>query len=48
MAVATKGLKQFKKGDKIDFIWDYYTYEGEYVSSYYFGEPIYIDKETKE
>lgn len=42
ITVAAKGLKQLKKDDKIDFICDYYTYEGEYESSYYFGQPIIV------
>jgi hypothetical protein len=37
-----KGYKQFNAGDTIDFICDYYTYDGEFDSSYYFGEPITI------
>lgn len=37
-----KGYKQFKKGDKIDFICDYYKYDGSYDDSYYFGDPITI------
>lgn len=42
MIVAAKGLKQLRKGDKIDFVCDYYTYEGEYESSYYFGQSIVV------
>ncbi|MEL4106545.1 clostripain-related cysteine peptidase [Oscillospiraceae bacterium WX1] len=40
-----KGYKQFSKGDKIDFICDYYTYKGKYDSSYYFGDTLVIGNE---
>lgn len=42
MTTAAKGLKQLEKDDKIDFVCDYYTYEGKYESSYYFGESIIV------
>lgn len=32
--VASKGYSQFKKGDKIEFIFDYYTNDGEYEDAY--------------
>lgn len=37
-----KGYKQFKKGDKIDFVCDYYTYDGDFDSSYLFGKALTI------
>jgi len=37
-----KGLIQIKPGDVIDFLCDYYTYEGEYISSYYLGEQFIV------
>ncbi len=37
-----KGLIEIKSGDVIDFLCDYYTYEGEYVSSYYLGEQFIV------
>jgi hypothetical protein len=40
-----KGYFQFKEGDVIDYICDYYTYDGEYESSYYFGEQMVIGSE---
>lgn len=33
-----KGLIDIIAGDKIDFLCDYYTYEGEYIDTYFLGE----------
>lgn len=38
-----KGLTEIKDGDKIDFICDYYTYDGEYEDSYYLGDQMTVD-----
>ncbi len=35
-----KGLLDITEGDKIDFLCDYYTYEGEYSDTYYLGEQV--------
>ncbi len=37
-ATVAKGLLDINAGDKIDFLCDYYTYEGEYTDSYFLGE----------
>ena len=37
-----KGYTKLKPGDKIEFIFDYYTYDGEYDDSYIVGEPLYV------
>ncbi len=37
-----KGYDQFELGDTVDFICDYYTYDGEYDASYYFGDMMVI------
>jgi hypothetical protein len=37
-----KGLYQFEPGDAIDFICDYYTYDGAFDASYYFGDTMVI------
>lgn len=37
-----KGLVEIKAGDTIDFLCDYYTYEGEYIDSYYLGEQFVV------
>jgi hypothetical protein len=33
-----KGLIDIAAGDKIDFLCDYYTYEGEYIDTFFLGE----------
>lgn len=33
-----KGMTELKDGDKIDFLCDYYTYDGDYQDTYYLGE----------
>jgi hypothetical protein len=41
--VPQKGLKQFKYGDELEFLCDYYTYDGEYDDVYSFGENMIIN-----
>lgn len=36
--VAKEGFLQIVAGDKIDFLCDYYTYDGDYTDTYYLGE----------
>ena len=43
-----KGWKQFRIGDTIDFLCDFYTYDGEYDGVYYFGEQITISGNENE
>ncbi len=33
-----KGITELSEGDKIDFVCDYYAYDGTYLDSYYLGE----------
>lgn len=40
-----KGLVDINKGDVIDFLCDYYTYEEEYDDSYYLGDQMVADGE---
>ena len=40
LAIDGDGLAALAKGDKIDFICDYYTYDGDYQNSYYLGEQM--------
>ena len=40
--VCAKNLTQVKKGDKIDFICDYYTYSGAYNDSFFLGEQMTV------
>ena len=35
-----KGVVELTKGDKLEFIADYYTYDGEYENSYIIAEPM--------
>ncbi len=37
-----KGLDQFEPGDIVDFVCDYYTYDGDYDDVYYFGDTMVI------
>jgi hypothetical protein len=38
-----KAMETVKDGDIIDFICDYYSYEGEYLDSYMLGERLIVD-----
>lgn len=40
-----KTMNTVKDGDVIDFVCDYYSYEGEYIDSYMFGERLVVDGE---
>ena len=40
-----KGLVQLQKGDKIDFLCDYYGADGSYNATYYLGEQLVFDGE---
>ena len=42
-----KNLTELKKGDKIDFIADYYTYKGKYEDSYMIGDQYVVDGEPE-
>ena len=35
-----KGLMPIQKGDKIQFLCDYYAYDGTFISAYELGDPI--------
>ncbi len=37
-----KNMTSLKKGDKLDFLCDYYSYSGEYKDSYYLGESLIV------
>ncbi len=37
-----KSLTELKPGDKLDFLCDYYSYDGKYQDSYYLGEPMKV------
>ena len=40
--INSKGLKKLKNGDKIEFVCDYYSYDGEYEDSYILGDEIIV------
>ena len=40
-----KTMDKVKDGDVIDFVCDYYSYDGEYIDSYMFGDRLYVDGE---
>lgn len=40
--VIAKNLSQLQKGDKLDFVCDYYKYDGTYENSYYLGEQMTV------
>lgn len=35
-----KGLLELEPGDRLDFLCDYYSYDGEFQDNYYLGEPM--------
>lgn len=37
-----KGMTQINVGDTLDFLCDYYSYDGEYLDSYYLGEQMTV------
>ena len=37
-----KGMTELKVGDKLDFLCDYYTYDGKYDDSYYLGDQMTV------
>lgn len=46
--VIAKNLTELQQGDTIDFLCDYYTYDGAYNDSYYLGEEMTITKPMDE
>ncbi|MCR4656668.1 MAG: peptidase C11 [Lachnospiraceae bacterium] len=40
-----KNMIALKDGDELQFICDYYSYEGEYKDSYYLGDPVTLSME---
>lgn len=44
-ATAAKTMDTVKDGDVIDFVCDYYSYSGEYLDSYMFGDRLIVDGE---
>ena len=44
-ATVAKTMDTVKNGDVIDFLCDYYSYDGEYIDSYMLGEQLVVDGE---
>ncbi|MBQ8821409.1 MAG: peptidase C11 [Lachnospiraceae bacterium] len=42
-----KGMSELQIGDTLDFVCDYYSYEGEYLDSYYLGEQMTVSEEME-
>lgn len=42
-----KSMTELAVGDKLDFVCDYYTYEGEYLDSYYLGEQMTVTEDME-
>ena len=40
-----KNLMELEEGDQLDFVCDYYSYDGEYQDSYYLGETMTVTDE---
>ena len=40
-----KGMTELQIGDTLDFVCDYYSYEGEYLDSYYLGEQMVVTED---
>lgn len=47
-AMYGKGYIKIKENDKIEFIVDYYDYDGNYDDEYILGEPLIVDKDGLE
>ena len=39
-----KGMTEINVGDTLDFLCDYYSYDGEYLDSYYLGEQMIVSE----
>ena len=40
-----KAVDALQDGDRIDFLCDYYSYDGTYLDSYMLGEPLIVSGE---
>ncbi len=43
--IETRRLIELQEGDVIEFLFDYYTYDGEYEDSYIIGDPLIVSNE---
>lgn len=42
-----KSMMELEEGDTLDFLCDYYTYDGEYQDSYYLGEQMVVTEDME-
>ncbi len=42
--VAERNIMELEKGDKLDFVCDYYTYDGDFEAEYYFGDTLTVEE----
>ena len=42
-----KNLIELNEGDVLEFVCDYYSYDGKYLDSFYLGEPMTVTKSMK-
>lgn len=42
-----KGLTEIEDGDRIDFLCDYYGYDGSFLDNYYLGDPLIVQGEPE-
>ncbi len=42
-----KNLIELNEGDVLEYVCDYYSYDGKYLDSYYLGEPMTVSKSMK-
>ncbi|MBO6208041.1 MAG: peptidase C11 [Lachnospiraceae bacterium] len=42
-----RGLVELQPGDTLEFLCDYYAYDGSYLDSYYLGEPMTVTEDMK-
>jgi len=42
-----KNVTEIKSGDQLDFICDYYSYDGEYLDSYYLGDTVTVSDDME-
>lgn len=47
ISVPQKGLKQFTNGDTLEFLCDYYTYDGDYEGTYSIGDTLTVNGEIE-
>ncbi len=47
ISVEAKNMTELNTGDELDFVCDFYSYDGEYIDSYYLGEKMTVSDNMK-